>query len=120
MNMLIILLFLSQQRLIKEKIKINFKIDNFPRSKDKIKFIISDYNGEIPKDKHIGGESLIEKYQRNSLQDGLKDVSPEDLIILSDSDEIPDLTKIKLIQKEKDLLLSRKECIHINLIFKLQ
>ena len=84
--------------------KINFKINNFPKFKDKIKFIISDYNGEIPKGKHIGGESLIEKYQRNSLQDGLKDASPDDLIILSDSDEIPDLTKIKLIQKGKKFI----------------
>ena len=47
---------------------------------------------------------MIEKYQRNSLQDGLKDASPEDIIILSDSDEIPDLTKIKLIQKGKKFI----------------
>ena len=36
--------------------KINFKSIIFQDSKIKIKFIISDYNGEIPKDKHIGGD----------------------------------------------------------------
>ena len=30
---------------------------------------------------------------------GLKDASPEDLIILSDLDEIPDLTKSKINKK---------------------
>ena len=84
----------------KEK-KLNFNIDNFSKFKKKIKYITSDYKEEINFNKHIGGESLIEQHQRNSLLLGLKDAHDNDLIILSDSDEIPDLEKIKDIKKDK-------------------
>ena len=47
------------------------------------------------------GESPIEQHQRNCLINGIKDASPDDLIILSDSDEIPDLTKLNKINKNK-------------------
>ena len=80
--------------------KQNFDVKNFPKFKNKIKLIIADYKEEINFDKHIGGESPIEQHQRNSLIEGIKDASPEDLIILSDSDEIPDLTKLSQIKKK--------------------
>ena len=81
--------------------KINFDIKKFPKFKNKIKFIIADYDAEINFDNHTGGESPIEQHQRNSLIEGIKDASPDDLIILSDSDEIPDMTKIKNINENK-------------------
>ena len=43
----------------------------------------------------------IEQHQRNCLIEGIKDALPEDLIILSDSDEIPDLSKLNEINKNK-------------------
>ena len=84
----------------KEK-KVNFNINNFPKFKNKIKFIIAEYNKNINFQNHIGGESPIEQHQRNSLIKGIEGAKPEDLIILSDSDEIPDLTKIHEIKKNK-------------------
>ena len=81
--------------------KINFDINKFSRFKDKIKFIVADYNKDVNFEKHTGGESPIEQHQRNSLFKGIEDASPEDLIILSDSDEIPDLTKLNEINKNK-------------------
>tara|TARA_Y100000591_G_C21669300_1_gene612072 strand:+ start:81 stop:881 length:801 start_codon:yes stop_codon:yes gene_type:complete len=84
----------------KEK-KINFNINNFPKFKNKIRFIIAEYNKNINFDNHTGGESPIEQHQRNSLIKGIEGANPEDLIILSDSDEIPDLTKIREIKKNK-------------------
>ena len=48
--------------------------------------------------KHTGGESKIEQHQRNNLMNGLQKARDNDLIILSDSDEIPDLTKLSLIK----------------------
>ena len=36
--------------------------------------------------------------------EGIKDASPEDLIILSDSDEIPDLNKIHEIKSNKKFI----------------
>ena len=79
--------------------KINFDIKNFLKFKNKIIFITADYKGEINFDNHTGGESPIEQHQRNSLIEGIKEASSEDLIILSDSDEIPDLTKLSQIKK---------------------
>ena len=84
----------------KEK-KVNFNINNFPKFKNKIKFVIAEYNKNINFQNHIGGESPIEQHQRNSLIKGIEGAKPEDLIILSDSDEIPDLTKIHEIKKNK-------------------
>ena len=84
--------------------KINFDIKKFLKFKDKIKFVVADYKEEIKFFKHTGGESPIEQHQRNSLIEGIKDASPDDLIILSDSDEIPDLEKLKDINKKKKFI----------------
>ena len=87
-----------------ENKKINFDIKKFAKFKDKIKFIVADYSREINFKKHIGGESPIEQHQRNSLIRGIEDASSEDLIILSDSDEIPDLTKLNEINNDKKFI----------------
>ena len=80
---------------------LNFNLNNFPKFKDKIKLLIADYDKNITFEKHTGGESPIEQHQRNFLINGIKDASPEDLIILSDTDEIPDMTKIDQIKENK-------------------
>ena len=84
--------------------KINFDIKKFTKFKDKIKFVVADYKKEINFNKHTGGESPIEQHQRNFLIEGIKDALPDDLIILSDSDEIPDLTKLNSINKNKKFI----------------
>ena len=92
----------------KEK-KINFDIKKFAKFRHKIKFIKAEYSGEINFSKHTGGESPIEQHQRNSLIEGIKSASPDDLIILSDSDEIPDLSKLNEINcKKKFIVFSQK------------
>jgi len=85
--------------------KINFDIKNFSKFEKKIIFITADYKEEINFDKHTGGESPIEQHQRNSLIEGIKDASSEDLVILSDSDEIPDLSKLTQIKKNKKFIV---------------
>ena len=87
-----------------ENKKINFDIKKFSKFKDKIKFIVADYKEAINFKKHTGGESPIEQHQRNSLIKGIDDASSEDLIILSDSDEVPDLTKLNKINKYKKFI----------------
>ena len=84
--------------------KINFNLNNFSKFKDKIKFIVADYKEDIEFKKHIGGESPIEQHQRNCLIEGIKEALPDDLIILSDSDEIPDLTKLGKIKPNKKFI----------------
>ena len=84
--------------------KINFNINNFSKFKNKIKFIVANYNDDIQFHNHKGGESPIEQHQRNALIDGLKEASPNDLVILSDSDEIPDLSKMKEIDPNRKFI----------------
>ena len=84
--------------------KINFDINKFQKFKHKIKFLVAEYKNEINFQNHEGGESPIEQHQRNKLIEGIKDASSEDLIILSDSDEIPDLSKISEINPRKKFI----------------
>ena len=82
----------------KEK-KLQFDINKYQKFKKKIKYIVADFNKESSPLNHKGGESIVEQHQRNNILNGIKDASPNDLIILSDSDEIPDLTKLNEIDK---------------------
>ena len=84
--------------------KINFNLNNFPKFKHKIKFIVADYKDSINFTNHTGGESPVEQHQRNSLEEGVKNASSNDLIVLSDSDEIPDLSKINQIKRENTIV----------------
>jgi beta-1,4-mannosyl-glycoprotein beta-1,4-N-acetylglucosaminyltransferase len=84
--------------------KINFDINKFSKFKHKIIFIVADYNKKINFLNHTGGESPVEQHQRNFLIKGIEKASPDDLIILSDSDEIPDLSKLKDINKNKKFI----------------
>ena len=87
--------------------KLNFNINSFTKFKKKIKYIVADYNEDINFKNHSGGESLVEQHQRNFLIKGIEKASPDDLIILSDSDEIPDLSKLKDINKNKKFKIQK-------------
>ena len=80
--------------------KLNFNSNQFKKFENKIIYIIVDDAAETIKKKHFWGESLIEQHQRNSIMRGLKKCHDNDLIILSDVDEIPDLTKLNLFNKK--------------------
>ena len=84
--------------------KINFDINKFKKFKDKIIFLIADYKDEITFENHKGGESPVEQHQRNYLMEGLKHASQDDFVILSDSDEIPDFSKIPNLNKNKKFI----------------
>ena len=85
------------------KKKTFFDIKNFSKFKDKIIYILVD---ELPKNLHdvskikdkntkgnriIDNTLMIEHNQRNSIVKGLVDANDDDLIIVSDVDEIPNL-----------------------------
>ena len=80
--------------------KLNFDLSKFKKYENKIIYVIVDDTSEAIKKPHIGGESLVEQHQRNSIMRGLKKCHDNDLIILSDVDEIPDLTKLNLFNKK--------------------
>ena len=79
--------------------KLNFDLSKFKKYENKIIYVIVDDTSEAIKKPHIGGESLVEQHQRNSIMKGLKNCLDDDLIILSDVDEIPDLTKLNQFNK---------------------
>ena len=82
-----------------ERKKLNFNINNFLKYKDKIKYIVADFDKDKGFIQHVGGESIIEQHQRNSISKGLEKANDNDLIILSDSDELPDMSKLSQIRK---------------------
>ena len=81
--------------------KLNFNIKNFKKFEKKIIYTVADYDLNENILNHKGGESKIEIHQRNNLANGLDKASGNDLIILSDSDEIPDLSKLNEIKPNK-------------------
>ena len=88
--------------------KLQFDINKYQKFKKKIKYIIVDDTPENIKKPHEGGESLVEQYQRNSLMKILNKANDEDLIILSDVDEIPNLKKLNLFNKKNFGVFSQK------------
>jgi len=89
--------------------KLYFDSKKFKKFENKIIYIIVDDTAEAIKKPHVGGESLVEQHQRNSLTRGLKNCEQDDLIILSDVDEIPDLNKLNLFdRKNKYAVFSQK------------
>ena len=83
--------------------KLNFNLNKFNKFSNKITYIVVDDTEEAIKKPHFGGESLVEQHQRNSLIRGLKNCHDEDLIILSDVDEIPNLNKLHMFNKKKQI-----------------
>ena len=80
-----------------EKKDLNFNIKNFPKFKNKIEYIVvDDLPIKVESNKKNWHENhLRDQYQRNALIRGYKNAAPEDWIMISDIDEIPDPKKIK-------------------------
>ena len=91
-----------------ESKKLHFDINRYKKFKNKINYIVVDDTPEKIKKTHVGGESLVEQHQRNSIMRGLKDADDNDLIILSDVDEIPDLNKLNEYDKKNYAVFLKK------------
>ena len=101
---------------------LNFDINKYKKFKDKIIYLIydkepsdietineNDHKNEKAR-KKIMNAVKRENGQRNYLQNGLKDAGNEDIILVSDVDEIPNLTNVdftnfknKIIQFKQDM-----------------
>ena len=108
----------------------NFNVNNFLKFKKKIIYILVD---ELPKDlfdieKYSAAEKTnriidntlkIEHNQRNKILEGLKLADQNDLILISDVDEIPKLEQIRTKIKNKIILFKQKMFYYkFNLIYK--
>tara|TARA_A100001011_G_scaffold379290_1_gene445122 strand:- start:3417 stop:4211 length:795 start_codon:yes stop_codon:yes gene_type:complete len=83
--------------------KLNFDINNFQKFKNKIEYlIIDDLPLKVSANKNNWHENhLRDQFQRNSLSRGYNNYQDEDLIMISDIDEIPNPKKISFFQPEK-------------------
>ena len=100
-----------------EKKKLNFDINNYPKFKDKITYLVI----EKEPDHIINDSGLIENQSTkriNSItrinqsydfmQKGIKHAEPNDLILLSDNDEIPNLESKQFKNSNKDLFIFKQ------------
>ena len=107
-----------------ERRKPLFKIDNFKKFKDKIKYILindipsgiekinkEDNDGEVYR-KSIFNAWKRENLQRNQIQKGLIEANKEDWIIISDLDEIPNLFEIDLKNTNDDLIFFKQNMMY--------
>ena len=80
----------------KKTLFFNENKERFSKFKDKIIHIIVDDSPELTKtSSDPGGRWNIEHFQRNCIERGLVDCKPEDIILVSDVDEIPRKSSIK-------------------------
>ena len=99
------------------KKELKFDINKFKKFKDKITYLVVDNQPENilklieGESKDNRGEKLIlngmarDYFQRENLSRGLSKVSDEDLIIISDLDEIPNLENLNFLKNKKKIVL---------------
>ena len=104
-----------------------FDINQFKRFKDKIIYLalddeprgietIYDKDGEDLKSfKYIENALKRENYQRNYISKGLSDADAEDIIMVSDADEIPNLGKFDLKKIKNKLIFFQQKMFYYKL-----
>ena len=70
--------------------------------------------------KHILNGYIWDHFQRNKIIDGLKDCKPEDIVMISDLDEIPNLKNINFSKIKERLIFFRQKILFykFNLLYK--
>ena len=107
--------------------ELRFDIENYSKFRDKIIYIIqdnqpsgiqeilkSDDEGAISA-KEINNALLRENSQRDLISEGLKMANDNDLILISDVDEIPNLEKIKLKETKNEILMFVQDIFYYKL-----
>jgi len=107
--------------------KLNFDINKFKKFKDKIIYIVVDKQPNnilnITKDESESqrGEKLIlngmarDFFQRENLSRGLKETLDNDVILISDLDEIPNLDKVDLGKINNDIYIFQQRMFYYKL-----
>ena len=108
-----------------QKKRLNFNINKFLNFKDKIKYFVLDKqpaNIEKINDNDTDEDKSIkyilngykrDHFQRNYISDGISEVNENDIIIISDIDEIPNLKKIDLNDiKDNLIFFNQKMCYY--------
>ena len=109
------------------KKKLNFDINKFKKFKDKIIYIVVDRQPENiinilnndSKDKK--GEKLIlngmarDYFQRENLNRGIKEAEDNDLVLISDLDEIPNLDQLEVSRVKNNIIIFEQKMFYYKL-----
>ena len=105
-----------------KKKNINFNVDDYPKFKKKIiHLILRNKQKNIIKKKILSAQEkrinsiYFIKEQRNYIKKSLKKFSPNDIIIYSDNDEIPDLKKFDLKSSKKKFIIFNQKIFYYKL-----
>ena len=113
------------------KKKLNFNINNFSKFKDKIEYIIVDQqpptikeikaqdSKKIVEDKLILNGMARDYFQRECLNKGLQNLEKDDLVIISDLDEIPNIQNLNFSEIKDNIVIFRQKMFYykFNLIY---
>ena len=111
--------------------KLNFDIKNFSKFKDKIIYLIYDNepseiktinSGDTEKEKsikYIFNAIYRENGQRNFITNGLNHADDDDIILISDVDEIPNLKEVKFKNFKEKLFFFNQEMFYYKFNLKL-
>ena len=106
------------------KKNLNFDINNFKKFKDKIEYIVVDkqpdniLNLSENDTKVQRGEKLIlngmarDYFQRENLSRGLSEAQEEDLILISDLDEIPDIKQLDASKIKNNIIIFEQKMFY--------
>ncbi len=114
-----------------EERKLNFDIKKYEKFKNKIIYKVYDQipekiekvfendNEAIKSGKYIMNALYRENGQRNYISEGIKEANDEDIIIVSDVDEIPNLSKIALKELKEKIILFKQDMFYYKFNLKL-
>ena len=112
--------------------KLLFDINKFQKFKDKIIYVVADNEKEglekidekdsenVKISKTISNSYKREVNQENKIQEGISNADENDIIIMSDLDEIPNLEKVDLKKVNKKLIFFKQKLFYykFNLLYK--
>ena len=110
------------------KKKLNFNINNYPKFKDKINYIVIDKNPydlitlDNNKDNFsIKRQNSIKRIELsyNAMREAVSDANAEDIIILSDNDEIPNLNGVNFENSKESIFIFKQKMFYykFNLLY---
>ncbi len=113
------------------KKKLNFNINKFNKFKDKIEYIVVDQQppdirelqtndtAQIKEEKLILNGMARDYFQRENLKRGLKNLNDDDLIIISDLDEIPNLENFDFDKINNNIIIFQQKMFYykLNLLY---
>ena len=115
-----------------EKRELLFNINKYPNFKNKINYIVlenepdnlekvyDDDTEDKKNSKYIMNALKRENHHRNEISKGLTKASSEDLILISDVDEIPNLSKLDINKINNEIILFKQNFYYYKLNLKLE